>query len=348
MLAQSMSLAGVWSALSKASDHAPAWVGLAAGFVGGAFFYGFATFVQPWLEDRQSERQARREYEYDARKHLYRECEPLVFQARELCEFADRRIKAIARNVASPRCDRSGTKVRDFDPEGYYFRASLYFLIAPLVPFQMMRRSLSDIDLALDPYLGAQYALFKLLYRSFADGERIAAEKPPVKGYSARETPGQELPLGTLDSVINSLIVPATSTSVSRVKSFGEFENEFRDSGSGTYRTFSDYAPCFADFDPANKPVLWRTLIVHAHIYRVICGFRRSDVPRSGEVSLVLQPFNALERKSYDLKCDHEDAKETEQRFEAARAYLASRIAENRTLKALFADHTRELITENP
>jgi biopolymer transport protein ExbB/TolQ len=38
------------------------------------------------LEEQRAVRDARRDYEYEARKRLYAECEPLLFEAAELAE----------------------------------------------------------------------------------------------------------------------------------------------------------------------------------------------------------------------------------------------------------------------
>ena len=51
------------------------------------------------LEIKKDEQSARRDYEYEARKRLYQECEPILFQFSELSESALRRIYALARNA---------------------------------------------------------------------------------------------------------------------------------------------------------------------------------------------------------------------------------------------------------
>src|SRR5215469_15350797 len=51
------------------------------------------------LEIKKDEQAARRDYEYEARKRLYEECEPILFQFAELCESALKRIYALARNA---------------------------------------------------------------------------------------------------------------------------------------------------------------------------------------------------------------------------------------------------------
>ena len=49
------------------------------------------------LAEKQAEKNARRDYLYEARKRLYQEYEPLLFQLVELSESALKRIYALAR-----------------------------------------------------------------------------------------------------------------------------------------------------------------------------------------------------------------------------------------------------------
>src|ERR1700741_4790112 len=49
------------------------------------------------LQDAASARTARRDYEYDARKRLYKEVEPLLFQLFEASEHSYFRVKSLAR-----------------------------------------------------------------------------------------------------------------------------------------------------------------------------------------------------------------------------------------------------------
>ena len=56
------------------------------------------------LEEQRAIKDARRDYEYDAKKRLYAECEPLVFQALELAESARFRIIKPSQKFKASRC----------------------------------------------------------------------------------------------------------------------------------------------------------------------------------------------------------------------------------------------------
>src|SRR6266571_930724 len=107
------------------------------------------------LVEQQEERNARRDYQYEARKRLYQQYEPLLFQLVECCENAKERIYSLARTA----------RLGDLEPKGwlsskdYYLSSTIYFLLSPLVVFKLMQRSLTLVDLTVDPYLNDQYLL---------------------------------------------------------------------------------------------------------------------------------------------------------------------------------------------
>ena len=51
------------------------------------------------LREVEAERDARRDYEYEARKRLYSEIQPLLFQLKELSESAYRWVMSLARTA---------------------------------------------------------------------------------------------------------------------------------------------------------------------------------------------------------------------------------------------------------
>jgi hypothetical protein len=60
--------------------------------VGGFVVSVTTIFLTSRQERIKSKEDARREYEYEARKRLYREYEPVLFQLHQLCEVARTRI----------------------------------------------------------------------------------------------------------------------------------------------------------------------------------------------------------------------------------------------------------------
>jgi hypothetical protein len=105
------------------------------------------------LEDelvrKREERNALRDYEYEARKRLYQELAPLLFQLNELAESALRRILALPRDAHKGYIKECGGWLSDED--GYFVKNTIYRLLAPLAVFKLMQRRLTLFDLALDP-----------------------------------------------------------------------------------------------------------------------------------------------------------------------------------------------------
>ena len=144
--------------------------------IGSAIFTGFNTHRQIMLKNRLDQEakasDARQSYEYDARKRLYQECEPLLFQARELVNEARGRITglAIAARNGDVREDGAGWLAKP----GYYTLSTCYSLVAPATAFLLLQRRLTDFDLGLEPRIQAQYEVLKLLYTSVSDDFGLA------------------------------------------------------------------------------------------------------------------------------------------------------------------------------
>ena len=56
------------------------------------------------LREKEATTKARQDYEYEALKRLYTECEPLLFQFFELAEDAESRVRASPETVAREIC----------------------------------------------------------------------------------------------------------------------------------------------------------------------------------------------------------------------------------------------------
>jgi len=67
------------------------------------------TALQDKLQESRAERDARRDYEYEAKKRLYAECEPVLFEALELAENARRRIVSLARTAKQGDIKQDGS-----------------------------------------------------------------------------------------------------------------------------------------------------------------------------------------------------------------------------------------------
>ena len=107
------------------------------------------------IDLRKSERDALRDYEYEARKRLYLECGPLLFQLFELSEGALNRIKGLANTAAQGNLGKDVTD--NWLARPYYKSSTLYKLIAPLAMVSLIQRRLTLVDLSLDRHIFVQY-----------------------------------------------------------------------------------------------------------------------------------------------------------------------------------------------
>jgi hypothetical protein len=230
-------------------------------------------FLRSRLTEQGKERDARRDYEYDAHKRLYAECEPLVFQLADLAEHAYYRIYSLARTA------RLGNLPDWLEGDGYYMHSTMYKLVAPLVVFRLIQQRLTFVDLTLDGYIASQYRLLKFLYLTFTDAFDFASISPKVEydpdvedwESRRRRNPQkywrQGMYLGALDNTIDALLVPNKEM---RWKTYGEFESELKSEQSETNIRFRTFFDILYGFHPKARPVFWRMLWTQSLIYKKI------------------------------------------------------------------------------
>jgi hypothetical protein len=290
---------------------------------------------QAKLDQQGKERNARLDYEYEAHKRLYAECEPLLFQLADLAEHAYHRIYSLART------GRNGDLPDWLDGDGYYLRSTMYKLICPLVIFRLIQQRLTFVDLTLDAHIGNQYRLLKFLYLTFTDSFEFASIKPvidydpDVESWKKKREEDQQkywrqgLYLGILDNLIDALIVPIEDGKV-RWKTYGEFESDFAEEGSVIRRQFGGFADILDRFHPKTRPVLWRMLWTQALIYKQIIESQSTSVGASSRVGLAAispkLPTGSLDwRTASDEEADEAVLLVPER---VAREYLRTRLPE--------------------
>jgi hypothetical protein len=245
------------------------------------------------LEDERAERSARRDYEYEARKRLYEECEPLLFQAVDSATTARSRVLSLARTARNGDLQPDGAGW--LDAPGYYFQSTAYLLLAPVTTFRLLQQRLTVIDLNLDPRLRTQYEVLKLLFLSFNsdfdlakcgkvlpyEPDKTDPEETDREGLLEKD-PGrfarQGLYRGILDVVVESLIVE------NRCLTFGEFLREWDRRQSPLHGVRGELLYLFGGFHPARKPVLWRVLVTQYLLYTVLLRDEPLEAPVHAEL----------------------------------------------------------------
>jgi hypothetical protein len=285
------------------------------------------------LGDLSAERNARRDYEYEARKKLYAEYEPLLFQLIERSEDAYHRVLSLARTA------RKGDITIDaggwLESPRYYMLSTIYKLLAPAALFKIIQRNLTFVDLTLDSGIAANYTLAKILYMTFTYNFELADENP-VLIYEAKENVTEKertenpqrfwrqgIPLGCLDNILHDCMLSEDRQQC--LRTFGEFERivkKLTDDDPNHYITL--LYETFENFHPYTRPILWRVLITQAHIHRLLIQRvgSRSKAPLKDMLSNLQFPSDEQSKFRWSDSAHDEDS------FAVAQSFLKKRIIE--------------------
>jgi hypothetical protein len=265
--------------------------------------------IKAGLADDLAARNARRDYEYDARKRLYVQVEPLLFQLFEAAETAFNAVASLART------QRQGNLPQWLSPGGgdYYIRSIIHRLFLPLANYRLIQRSMTLIDLNLDPSIRLRYALLKESYLTWTDHFGLA-ELAPSLPYEANVDDWEQarardpakfwrqgLVIGNLDRLLDAMIVddgPAR-----RPMNFGEWEVALNNDTAvrQIYKIVEDIFLCF---DFGNRPVLSRLLMSYActmHTLMMVYNLPPTD-DKNPNLEKILSDFVADAARSDTLR----------------------------------------------
>lgn len=255
------------------------------------------------LQEQRAERDARRDYEYDAKKRLYAECEPVIFEAMELAETFRRRVLSLARAAAHGGLDEDGAGW--LAGNGYYFRSTAYYLLAPATSVKLLRRRLTEVDLALEPRIAFQYHLLKEIFHSYTWDHDLARLAPAlayepdadvsaaVAGAAGPRYRRQGLYLGVLDQVADELTIHSGDSF--HCKSLGEFWAEFEEPGTRLGKRSADITALLSGFHPLKAPVLWRLLVTQYQLFGALLRTREKPPGALYDTAgLLVTPDDAL------------------------------------------------------
>lgn len=250
---------------------------------------------------------ARRSYEFEAKKRLYCEVEPLIFQLFEAAEGSYYRVGSLVRTHRQGHLgpEEGSWLARD----GYYLRSTIYRLFLPIAIFRLLQRSATFVDIELDENIRTRYFLLKLSYYALTDDFVFAALEPnltyspniPDWKEKVQQKPGvycrQGLVIGHLDRLIDALIVDERDAQ--RPMNYGEFEALYREN-EGFQKDLAEAANLFHGFDFEGRPVLARALLAHAYAMRLLLltYFR---TPSPDELVAALETFCQSDEAKSDL-----------------------------------------------
>ncbi len=286
------------------------------------------------LAARATSRDAWVAYEFEARKRLYEECAPLLFQLSEHSERALGRIYGLARTAAAGNLDPGASWLS----RGYYSSSTYYRLIAPLSVGRLLRRRLTHLDLSIDADVLWQYTVVRVLMDSFTDDFELAGRGEPavpledrleyqphaegaseLRARDPRRYWQQGVPRGILDDAVTSLVVDDD-----RILDYLEFQAALADGSSTVRRAFDRIGYLFRDFHPRTRPVLWRILVAQAGLYEAILRAPRHGGP-DGET---LRDVTRVDTARLDWRApssDPADRGEVDQAIRVGLAYAQQR-----------------------
>lgn len=227
------------------------------------------SLLQAQIEDASAEKDALRDYKYEAHKRLYHELYPMLFQTSELADSALRRIGNMARE------SQSSAWLKD-DRDTYYMDSTIYRLFAPLAMFRLIQNQLTHFDLSLDKRTHSIYNLLKLAQRSFSDDfqfSRIINMDPAYEPHwtNISKLPDNQYPQGLVKGdleCITESFIRENGSGKSRCITFSEFsklcgDNDFR-------KSIKPARELFQFFSPNQRPLLWYILTLQYGVYSQI------------------------------------------------------------------------------
>ena len=136
------------------------------------------------LEKIRAQENALLDYQYEARKRLYKEFEPLLFQLYELSSRASKHVFSLARYASQGNLQQDKGWLSD--KTSYHTTLTLFIFLAPLAIFKLMERKLTRVKtLTWIPSHNNQYFLAKALYRSCLHDFKLA-DTPPKLPYDSQ------------------------------------------------------------------------------------------------------------------------------------------------------------------
>jgi hypothetical protein len=279
------------------------------------------------LTDRGAESDARRAYEYEARKRLYEQAEPLIFQLLEAAEAALARIQNIAAMCRQGRLD-SGGGSGWLASDGYYRTSTAYLLLSPLAFFRILRSRVTMIDLSLDKRIETFYLLAKMLHFTFSADFRLASSGTPLvytpfDGATAEHVQAkpeiyrrQGMAQGIVETIVGELI-SRSGNGGEAVMGYGELEERIR-TGPASHAHLQILLDLLSTFHPSSSPVLWRILVTQAYLYTALLAVGRSPTARDEAWDQLAK----LAQSDYAWSASVAEAATRDDPFTAAQEYL--------------------------
>jgi hypothetical protein len=245
------------------------------------------------LAGKSAEKTAQLQYEFEARKELYKIVAPLLFQLVEAAEAAAARIELLlgpGSGVADPALLLAN--------DGF-LQSTYYKLLRPPALVHLLSQNIRELDLSLDPSMLRIYRIARVIENAFTDDHKFAR----IAGlpYAPNETDDdadwqQGVDTALLDECLEWLAPVGPPASA---VSFGQFKRAIADPESPGSRIYKGLRYLFFHYRPEDRPVLWGLLLAQLCLYRGLAAAKSGVPPVAVPVTLEL-PEMALGGLSVD------------------------------------------------
>jgi hypothetical protein len=280
------------------------------------------------LAEEQGESAARRDYVYDARKRLYTEFQPVLFQMMERCSGATVRIKGMAESARTGRIIWPGRLGEGWKDDPNHMISTSWDLMMPLALFRIGQQKLTGVDMSVDKVTGWQYLLARELYSSWGMGYQLAAEKPILRHDDEERETRQYILSSHLEQIADCLIRRDEQGQLNCIR-FSEFSNAFFKDGDPEFTdALSHITLPLTNFHPQGKPVLWRLLLVQAHLHAAIIKTFATVADGRPQRIHPVDALTSAEWDDFDWRSDDSLSREEAVviPFESARSFLTKRL----------------------
>jgi hypothetical protein len=224
---------------------------------------------------------ARTRYEWEARKRLYEEVEPVLFLTGEVMELTFGRIANMAQIAAAGHMGRAPDSWMT-GPEDHYLITTIFRVLRPLACHRMMMEKLTRLDFSLDTRAQTAYVLAKM-YRDVLSGPFDLAKRAPALPYrylhpadghpyqveDERAQHIQHFYTDELETIVDALLVRDAEGHLA-LKRYGDFRTEQKNPHHATARLMRPALRLFEGMAPETRPVLWRALLACALLSKVM------------------------------------------------------------------------------
>lgn len=291
----------------------PSWESIIS--IGAIITASVTAIINYIIHKKQKKDDAYIDYVYDAKKNTYIKLQPLFFQYFELAESASLRIKELSKKMkrASLKKDESWLS----KPDDYLMKSMIYRMLAPHAIFKIIQKQLTQFDFEAEPKLKLQYLLAKDLYYTFSSDIMIALDTDPKIDYNADEYDNekneeqkskmlkeesakytrQSIFVNNLDKMTENLIQGTYETGYHLITNY-EFENKFLIEYQWK-EPFDKIFYLFKNFNPIDRPVLWRILLVQYLLYKTLIEIHSLD---SKSLNKLTFPKISINKDDFDWR----------------------------------------------